>query len=138
WVDNPTLTEFCFSMTGRADIKKSTRNVAMNARLLQASYSSMLSLGSSEEFAKLGLVQNIFLFLIFLFSQGCKKKNINKSVRMNREKRMGTCQAVGNRRKKSQRLNEKRGIGGNSQEPEVSSAKYNMDGIIHAWKHFIG
>ncbi|RIB00405.1 hypothetical protein C2G38_1994362 [Gigaspora rosea] len=38
WVNNPTLTEFCFSMIGRADIEGSKSNVAMNAWLPQASY----------------------------------------------------------------------------------------------------
>ncbi|KAI8046941.1 hypothetical protein B0P05DRAFT_592949 [Gilbertella persicaria] len=38
WVNNPTLTEFCFSMIGRADIEESKSNVAMNAWLPQASY----------------------------------------------------------------------------------------------------
>ncbi|OAQ25028.1 hypothetical protein K457DRAFT_1779719 [Linnemannia elongata AG-77] len=38
WVNNPTLTELCFSMIGRADIEGSKRNVAMNAWLPQASY----------------------------------------------------------------------------------------------------
>ncbi|OAQ29946.1 hypothetical protein K457DRAFT_74295, partial [Linnemannia elongata AG-77] len=33
WVNNPTLTEFCFSMIGRADIEGSKSNVAMNAWL---------------------------------------------------------------------------------------------------------
>jgi len=32
------LTEFCFSMIGRADIKGSKSNIAMNTWLLQASY----------------------------------------------------------------------------------------------------
>jgi len=32
------LTEFCFGMIGRADIKELKSNVAMNAWLLQASY----------------------------------------------------------------------------------------------------
>ncbi|KAK3810889.1 MAG: hypothetical protein J3Q66DRAFT_286855, partial [Benniella sp.] len=36
WVNNPTLTEFCFSMIGRADIEGSKSNVAMNAWLPQA------------------------------------------------------------------------------------------------------
>ena len=31
WVNNPTLTEFCFGMIGRADIEGSKSNVAMNA-----------------------------------------------------------------------------------------------------------
>ncbi|KMU82180.1 senescence-associated protein [Coccidioides immitis H538.4] len=38
WVNNPTLTEFCFGMIGRADIEGSKSNVAMNAWLPQASY----------------------------------------------------------------------------------------------------
>ncbi|XLT02185.1 hypothetical protein HN51_051536, partial [Arachis hypogaea] len=38
WVNNPTLGEFCFTMIGRADIKGSKSNVAMNAWLPQASY----------------------------------------------------------------------------------------------------
>ncbi|OAQ22387.1 hypothetical protein K457DRAFT_1782715 [Linnemannia elongata AG-77] len=38
WVNNPTLTEFCFSMIGRADIEGSKSNVAMNAWLPQASH----------------------------------------------------------------------------------------------------
>ncbi|KAI9240523.1 MAG: hypothetical protein BYD32DRAFT_364983, partial [Podila humilis] len=38
WVNNPTLTEFCFSMIGRADIEGSKSNVVMNAWLPQASY----------------------------------------------------------------------------------------------------
>ncbi|PHT26880.1 Regulator of rDNA transcription protein 15 [Capsicum baccatum] len=38
WVNNPTLGEFCFTMRGRADIKGSKSNVAMNAWLPQASY----------------------------------------------------------------------------------------------------
>jgi len=37
-VNNPTLTEFCFGMIGRADIEGSKSNVAMNAWLPQASY----------------------------------------------------------------------------------------------------
>src|SRR3954468_544037 len=37
WVNNPTLTEFCFGMIGRADIEGSKSNVAMNAWLPQAS-----------------------------------------------------------------------------------------------------
>src|ERR1700741_5151688 len=37
-MNNPTLTEFCFTMRGRADIKESKSNVAMNAWLPQASY----------------------------------------------------------------------------------------------------
>ena len=37
-MNNPTLTEFCFSMIGRADIEGSKSNVAMNAWLPQASY----------------------------------------------------------------------------------------------------
>jgi hypothetical protein len=36
-VNNPTLTEFCFGMIGRADIEGSKSNVAMNAWLPQAS-----------------------------------------------------------------------------------------------------
>ncbi|EGG01187.1 uncharacterized protein MELLADRAFT_92704 [Melampsora larici-populina 98AG31] len=36
WVNNPTLTEFCFGMIGRADIEGSKSNVAMNAWLPQA------------------------------------------------------------------------------------------------------
>ncbi|OZJ01339.1 hypothetical protein BZG36_05732, partial [Bifiguratus adelaidae] len=36
WVNNPTLTEFCFGMIGRADIEESKSNVAMNAWLPQA------------------------------------------------------------------------------------------------------
>ncbi|KAK3812438.1 MAG: hypothetical protein J3R72DRAFT_392547, partial [Linnemannia gamsii] len=36
-VNNPTLTEFCFSMIGRADIEGSKCNVVMNAWLPQAS-----------------------------------------------------------------------------------------------------
>ncbi|KAK3842156.1 MAG: hypothetical protein J3R72DRAFT_368416 [Linnemannia gamsii] len=32
-VNNPTLTEFCFSMIGRADIEGSKSNIAMNAQL---------------------------------------------------------------------------------------------------------
>ncbi|PHT27510.1 hypothetical protein CQW23_32889 [Capsicum baccatum] len=38
WVNNPTLGEFSFTMIGRADIKGSKSNVAMNAWLPQASY----------------------------------------------------------------------------------------------------
>ena len=38
WVNNPTLGELCFTMIGRADIKGSKSNVAMNAWLPQASY----------------------------------------------------------------------------------------------------
>jgi hypothetical protein len=38
-VNNPTLTEFCFGMIGRADIEGSKSNVAMNAWLPQASSS---------------------------------------------------------------------------------------------------
>ncbi|CCK92616.1 Predicted protein (fragment) [Clostridioides difficile E28] len=30
-MNNPTLTEFCFGMIGRADIEESKSNVAMNA-----------------------------------------------------------------------------------------------------------
>ena len=37
-MNNPTLTEFCFGMIGRADIEGSKSNVAMNAWLPQASY----------------------------------------------------------------------------------------------------
>ncbi|KAF2702395.1 hypothetical protein K504DRAFT_394441, partial [Pleomassaria siparia CBS 279.74] len=37
-VNNPTLTEFCFGIIGRANIKGSKSNVAMNAWLPQASY----------------------------------------------------------------------------------------------------
>ena len=37
-VNNPTLSEFCFRMIGRADIEGSKSNVAMNAWLPQASY----------------------------------------------------------------------------------------------------
>ena len=37
-MNNPTLCEFCFTMIGRADIEGSKSNVAMNARLPQASY----------------------------------------------------------------------------------------------------
>ncbi|PHT29096.1 Protein TAR1 [Capsicum baccatum] len=37
-VNSPTLGEFCFTMIGRADIKGSKSNVAMNAWLPQASY----------------------------------------------------------------------------------------------------
>ncbi len=37
-MNNPTLTEFCFGMIGRADIEESKSNVAMNAWLPQASY----------------------------------------------------------------------------------------------------
>ncbi|TMD67702.1 MAG: hypothetical protein E6I91_06270 [Chloroflexi bacterium] len=36
-MNNPTLTEFCFGMIGRADIEGSKSNVAMNAWLPQAS-----------------------------------------------------------------------------------------------------
>ena len=36
-VNNPTLSEFCFRMIGRADIEGSKSNVAMNAWLPQAS-----------------------------------------------------------------------------------------------------
>ncbi|KIJ30043.1 hypothetical protein M422DRAFT_187681, partial [Sphaerobolus stellatus SS14] len=35
--NNPTLTEFCFGTIGRADIKGSKSNVAMNAWLPQVS-----------------------------------------------------------------------------------------------------
>ncbi|PHT25084.1 Protein TAR1 [Capsicum baccatum] len=38
WVNNPTLGEFFFTKTGRADIEGSKSNVAMNAWLPQASY----------------------------------------------------------------------------------------------------
>ncbi|GJS38597.1 hypothetical protein Tco_0563640 [Tanacetum coccineum] len=38
WVNNPTLGEFGFTMIGRADIKGSKSNVAMNAWLPQANY----------------------------------------------------------------------------------------------------
>ncbi|PHT29095.1 Regulator of rDNA transcription protein 15 [Capsicum baccatum] len=38
WVNNPTLGEFCFTMIGRADIKGSKSNVAMNSWLPQTSY----------------------------------------------------------------------------------------------------
>ncbi|PHT97257.1 hypothetical protein BC332_33812 [Capsicum chinense] len=38
WVNNPTLGEFCFTIIGRADIKGSKSNVAMNAWLSQDSY----------------------------------------------------------------------------------------------------
>ncbi|KAK3836102.1 MAG: hypothetical protein J3R72DRAFT_371540 [Linnemannia gamsii] len=38
WVNNSTLTEFCLSMIGRADIEGSKSNVAMNAWLPHASY----------------------------------------------------------------------------------------------------
>ncbi|KAH8757210.1 hypothetical protein F5883DRAFT_607139 [Diaporthe sp. PMI_573] len=38
WVSNPTLTEFCFDMIGRADIKGSKSDVALNAWPPQASY----------------------------------------------------------------------------------------------------
>ncbi|PHT72613.1 Regulator of rDNA transcription protein 15 [Capsicum annuum] len=38
WVNNPTLGEFCFTMIGRADIKGSKSNVAMNVWLPQANY----------------------------------------------------------------------------------------------------
>ncbi len=38
-MNNPTLTEFCFGMIGRADIEGSKSNVAMNAWLPQASSS---------------------------------------------------------------------------------------------------
>ncbi|KAG5925376.1 hypothetical protein E4U53_003333, partial [Claviceps sorghi] len=37
WVNNPTLTEFCFGMIGRADIEGSKSDVAMNAWPPQAS-----------------------------------------------------------------------------------------------------
>ena len=37
-MNNPTLGDFCDTMIGRADIEESKRNVAMNARLPQASY----------------------------------------------------------------------------------------------------
>ena len=37
-MNNPTLSEFCFRMIGRADIEGSKSNVAMNAWLPQASY----------------------------------------------------------------------------------------------------
>src|SRR5207237_8565431 len=37
-VNNPTLTEFCFGMIGRADIEGSKSNVAMNPWLPQTSY----------------------------------------------------------------------------------------------------
>ena len=37
-MNNPTLTEFCFGMIGRADIEGSKSNVAMTAWLPQASY----------------------------------------------------------------------------------------------------
>ena len=37
-MNNPTLTEFCFGMIGRADIEGSKSNVAMDAWLPQASY----------------------------------------------------------------------------------------------------
>jgi len=36
-VNNPTLTEFCFGMIGRADIEGSKSDVAMNAWPPQAS-----------------------------------------------------------------------------------------------------
>jgi len=36
-VNNPTFSEFCFSMIGRADIEGSKSSVAMNAWLPQAS-----------------------------------------------------------------------------------------------------
>ncbi|OAQ26173.1 hypothetical protein K457DRAFT_79794, partial [Linnemannia elongata AG-77] len=36
WVNNPALTEFCFSMIERADIEGSKSNIAMNAWLPQA------------------------------------------------------------------------------------------------------
>ncbi|KAK3838120.1 MAG: hypothetical protein J3R72DRAFT_353302, partial [Linnemannia gamsii] len=38
WVNNPTPTEFCFSMIGRANIVGSRSNVAMNSWLPQVSY----------------------------------------------------------------------------------------------------
>ncbi|KIK71547.1 hypothetical protein GYMLUDRAFT_149884, partial [Collybiopsis luxurians FD-317 M1] len=37
-VNNPTFTEFCFSMIGRANIEGSKSNVTMNTWLPQASY----------------------------------------------------------------------------------------------------
>ena len=37
-MNNPTLTEFCFGMIGRADIEGSKSDVAMNAWPPQASY----------------------------------------------------------------------------------------------------
>ncbi|KAK3837377.1 MAG: hypothetical protein J3R72DRAFT_476957 [Linnemannia gamsii] len=36
WMNNPTLTEFCFSMIGRADIERPKGTVAMNAWLAKA------------------------------------------------------------------------------------------------------
>ncbi|KXN66174.1 hypothetical protein CONCODRAFT_43994, partial [Conidiobolus coronatus NRRL 28638] len=38
WVNNPTLTEFCFSMIRRVDIKGSKSYIAMNTWQLQDSY----------------------------------------------------------------------------------------------------
>lgn len=39
WVNSPMLVEFCFTMTGRAEIEGLKKfNVAMNARLPQPSY----------------------------------------------------------------------------------------------------
>ncbi|KAF1839880.1 uncharacterized protein K460DRAFT_297655, partial [Cucurbitaria berberidis CBS 394.84] len=37
-VNNLILTKFCFSIIGRANIKKLKSNIAINAWLLQASY----------------------------------------------------------------------------------------------------
>ena len=38
WTNKPTLCEFYLTTKGRADIEESKNNVALNARLPQASY----------------------------------------------------------------------------------------------------
>ncbi|KAH6623663.1 hypothetical protein F5144DRAFT_498180, partial [Chaetomium tenue] len=56
WVNNPTLTEFCFGMIGRADIEGSKSDVAMNAWPPQATLCRACRTRRHTSLCRLGLL----------------------------------------------------------------------------------
>ena len=74
-MNNPTLTEFCFGMIGRADIEGSKSNVAMNAWLPQASYPcTRVSIVVSTRFVAISLPVVTFLAPLASNFEGLKDR----------------------------------------------------------------